>query len=60
LPLDQDDNQLLTKDGRHLRCHHHGALYDASSGQCVLGPCEGAGLKPLKIEIKNGAAWLLT
>ena len=59
LPLDQGDNGLLTRDGRQLRCQHHGALYETASGLCVRGPCQGAGLTRLKIELKNGGIWLV-
>jgi nitrite reductase/ring-hydroxylating ferredoxin subunit len=41
-----------------LMCAHHGACFDLDSGRCVDGPCEGAGLRPLKLEIRDGEVWL--
>ncbi len=58
LSLDYGDNQFFSRDGKHLICQTHGALYEPTSGLCVRGPCEGESLIPLKIEIRNGAVWL--
>lgn len=58
LSLDYGDNQFFSRDGKHLICQTHGALYEPASGLCVRGPCEGERLKPLKIAVRNGAVWL--
>lgn len=56
--LDYDDNRFFTKDGRYFVCQTHGALYEPASGLCVRGPCEGASLKPLRVEIRDGSVYL--
>lgn len=58
--LDYGDGEFLTTDGRHFICSTHGAIYEPLTGFCVRGPCEGASLKPLTIEISDGAVWLVT
>ena len=37
-----------------LLCNSHGALFEPDTGQCVVGPCVGQGLRPLRIEIMDG------
>jgi len=34
------DSQYLTRDGRHLICTGHGALFK-KDGECIAGPCFG-------------------
>jgi nitrite reductase/ring-hydroxylating ferredoxin subunit len=58
LPLDDGEGLFFTPDGRHLRCRNHGALFEPLSGQCVRGPCEGASLRRLSIEVSKGTVWL--
>ncbi len=59
LPLDYGDKQFFSRDGRHLLCQTHGAIYEPLSGLCVRGPCEGDSLKKIKVEVRDGAVWLL-
>jgi len=47
------DQFLIDKDGT-LVCPHHGACFEISSGVCVSGPCEGASLVPVEIEVRDG------
>ena len=58
LPLDYGDNRFFTKDGRHLMCQMHGAVYEPTTGVCVRGPCFGARLAALPIAIARGKVWL--
>ncbi len=60
LTLDYDDNRFFTADGQHFVCQTHGAMYEPLTGLCVRGPCEGAKLKPLPIEVRDGTVWLET
>lgn len=48
---------LLTPRGL-LVCPHHGASFDPFSGRCTDGPCLGAGLTPVPVVERDGAAWL--
>jgi len=45
------------RDGEVV-CANHGALFDADSGQCTLGPCEGAFLNEIDVEVANGGVFL--
>jgi nitrite reductase/ring-hydroxylating ferredoxin subunit len=60
ISLDYGDNRFFSRDGTHLVCQNHGALYEPMSGLCVQGPCEGESLKALKIEVCKEEIWLLT
>ena len=51
LPLDDGTGKFFTKDGNHFLCQNHGALFDPLTGLCTRGPCEGARLKPLAVEV---------
>ena len=57
--LDYGDNQFFSRDGKHLLCQTHGALYEPKSGLCVRGPCEGESLFPLKLNVRDGSIWLV-
>src|SRR5436190_1711532 len=59
LTIDYGDNRFFTTDGRHFVCQTHGAIYEPLSGLCVRGPCEGASLHRLKIEVREGNIYLL-
>lgn len=51
LALDWDDNDFFSSDGSQLVCKNHGATFDPSTGDCLQGPCQGIGLKPIEIEV---------
>jgi nitrite reductase/ring-hydroxylating ferredoxin subunit len=55
LSLDWVDNEFFTEDKRYLICANHGATYEPKTGQCIWGPCAGASLQgvPLEIEGEN-------
>ena len=59
LSLDYGDGEFFTSDQTHFICQTHGAIYEPGSGLCVAGPCQGASLKRLQIEISEGAVWFL-
>lgn len=58
LSLDYETNQFLTKDGCHLLCQTHGALYDPKTGQCIGGPPIGLSLIPIKISVRDATIYL--
>ncbi|MXV63769.1 Rieske 2Fe-2S domain-containing protein [Natronorubrum sp. JWXQ-INN-674] len=45
------------RDGE-LVCANHGAYFDAGSGQCTHGPCEGAYLSDLEVDVRDGNVYL--
>src|SRR4051812_16872761 len=53
LPLDYADNRFFSRDGQHLLCQNHGAIFEPLTGLCVRGPCEGANLKKIKVTIRD-------
>ena len=53
-PLDFLPDQFLTRDGRHLLCSTHGAMFEIASGLCIHGPCCGQSLKPVPVTISDG------
>lgn len=49
--LDLWPNEFLTEDGQFLICATHGAIFGPDTGVCVEGPCPGARLERLVVEI---------
>lgn len=41
LPLNVRPGQFLTRDGAHIMCRQHLALFDRASGACISGAAEG-------------------
>lgn len=57
--LDWSPGQFLkSKDGL-LVCAAHGASFELQGGECVAGPCRGEALRPVAVEVRDGAVWLL-
>jgi nitrite reductase/ring-hydroxylating ferredoxin subunit len=56
IPLSMDwvDNHFFTEDKRYLICANHGATYEPATGECVWGPCFGAFLRGLPVEVSRG------
>lgn len=48
---------LKSKDG-HLVCAVHGATFELRAGECIAGPCRGAQLCAVDIEVREGAVFL--
>lgn len=57
ITLDYGDSTFFNASGTHFVCQTHGATYEPLSGKCVSGPCVGASLKPLRIEIVGEEIW---
>jgi nitrite reductase/ring-hydroxylating ferredoxin subunit len=45
--------------GEELICTNHGAYFEADSGFCNFGPCEGAYLTDVEIAIEDGDVYLV-
>ena len=52
-PLASLDERYLTRDGTHIICSGHGALFDFE-GACVAGPCYRQSLEPWPVEVRDG------
>jgi len=53
IPLDKGSGAPV-RDGEVL-CANHGAMFDATSGLCTHGPCEGATLERIVVRVEEGA-----
>jgi nitrite reductase/ring-hydroxylating ferredoxin subunit len=45
------------RDGE-LVCANHGAYFEADTGYCTFGPCEGATLEPVEVTVADGDVYL--
>jgi nitrite reductase/ring-hydroxylating ferredoxin subunit len=52
--LDWEHGDFFTAHQDYLICSTHGAHYRPDNGFCVMGPCKGKSLKPLKVTEQNG------
>lgn len=57
--LDWVPDRFMTMDAKYLQCATHGALFRPEDGVCVLGPCQGQALQPLRIERVDADVWLV-
>jgi nitrite reductase/ring-hydroxylating ferredoxin subunit len=53
-PLDFIPDRFFARDGTHLLCGTHGALFRPEDGLCVDGPCAGKRLTPAPIRVAEG------
>jgi nitrite reductase/ring-hydroxylating ferredoxin subunit len=50
-PLDWTPDRFMSRDGRHIQCATHGALFDIETGRCISGPCIGKHLTPVALTV---------
>lgn len=55
--LDWQPGEFWDQDRRYIICAVHGALYDPPSGRCVMGPCPGKKLVPVRLEERDGQVY---
>ena len=53
-PLDWTPDRFLSRDGCHLICATHGALFDIPTGACISGPCLGDRLTQVAFSVRDG------
>jgi len=51
ITLDWVDNQFFTVDRRYVMCANHGATFEPATGECIWGPCLGAALQSVPLEV---------
>ena len=51
--LDWQPGEVFEETGLYLICATHGALFEPDSGLCVAGPCHGARLQSLAIDVRG-------
>ena len=49
--LDWDNNEFFEEEEKFIVCATHGALYEPSSGKCIMGPCSGKNLEILNLKV---------
>jgi nitrite reductase/ring-hydroxylating ferredoxin subunit len=57
-PLALTPTAYLTRNGDHIICATHGALFRPEDGRCVAGPCVGRSLRPWAVAVDDG--WVRT
>ncbi len=45
---------FLDREGQHLQCATHAALFRIGDGHCIAGPCKGQGLTRLHVSEQEG------
>jgi nitrite reductase/ring-hydroxylating ferredoxin subunit len=58
LPLNMLPDRFLTHDGSLILCTAHGALFEKRTGYCVSGPCFGASLLRVAVQVVEGLVLL--
>ena len=53
-PLSGGPDRYLTRDGNHILCAGHGALFAPQTGLCTSGPCAGRSLSSWPVEAQDG------
>jgi nitrite reductase/ring-hydroxylating ferredoxin subunit len=53
-PLDLRPDDFLDRDGCHLVCGTHGAIFRIEDGYCLAGPCAGDALEPIAVRVEDG------
>lgn len=51
--LDWQPGEVFDESGLYLVCATHGAVFDPATGVCVGGPCHGASLSRIQINVEN-------
>ena len=54
MELDWQEGVFFDSDGRDLICSTHGATYEARTGRCIGGPCNGSPLVKVLVEERDG------
>ena len=54
MELDWQEGVFFDSDGRDLLCSTHGATYEARTGRCIGGPCNGSPLVKVLVEERDG------
>ncbi|MBJ9622663.1 Rieske (2Fe-2S) protein [Burkholderia multivorans] len=58
VPLDFVPGDVSCYRSQVLMCAHHSALFRFDDGMCIDGPCAGAGLEAVPVEV-DPAAWVI-
>jgi len=53
-PLNWQPHVFLTPEDDLILCNSHGARFRITDGICVAGPCPGARLEPVPLQVRDG------
>ena len=56
--LEWAPDRFLTPDGSAIRCATHGALFGIADGVCMAGPCVGAALEAVPMQVADGVIFV--
>ena len=59
MELDWQEGVFFDFERRDLLCSTHGATYDAETGRCLGGPCNGSPLLKLRVEEREGKVYFM-
>jgi nitrite reductase/ring-hydroxylating ferredoxin subunit len=59
MELDWQEGVFFDSEGRDLLCSTHGAAYEAATGRCLGGPCNGSPLVKLRLGERNGLVYFI-
>lgn len=54
LPLNHRPDEFLTRAGDRIMCRQHLALFRIEDGAGLDGACEGRGLDPVPVQVRDG------
>jgi nitrite reductase/ring-hydroxylating ferredoxin subunit len=54
IPMHYETGVFNIYDGEVLMCAHHSAMFQIESGHCFDGPCAGATLTAVPVEMESG------
>jgi nitrite reductase/ring-hydroxylating ferredoxin subunit len=52
--LDTSPGSFMDEENNFIECGRHHAQFDIDTGECFIGPCQGARLTPIKLVIDDG------
>jgi nitrite reductase/ring-hydroxylating ferredoxin subunit len=58
VPLDFEPGEISCYRAQVLMCAHHSALFRFEDGHCIGGPCAGASLDAMKVDV-DANAWIV-
>jgi nitrite reductase/ring-hydroxylating ferredoxin subunit len=58
-PLSWKPDSFLSADSSLIQCSSHGARFEIATGACMGGPCNGAALRSLPVQVQDGCVVLL-
>lgn len=55
--MDWQEGEFLDRDKRYIMCSIHGAVYEPTTGHCVMGQCGRRGLTKIRVSESGGQVY---